>query len=69
MRATFVELPPFERHRSEYLRDDNFRELQLALMADPTAGDVIQGTGGLRKLRWTDKRRGKGRRGSLRIIH
>lgn len=62
MRAAFVELPPFVRHRSEYLRDDDFRELQLALMADPTAGDVIQGTGGLRKLRWTDKRRGKGKR-------
>jgi hypothetical protein len=32
-------------------------------------GDVIQGTGGLRKLRWTDKRRGKGKRGGLRVIY
>jgi putative transcriptional regulator len=35
-----------------------FRAMQNALMDDPSGGDVIQGTGGLRKLRWTDKRRG-----------
>jgi len=38
-------------------------------MDDPSAGDVIQGTGGLRKLPWTDKRRGKGKRGGLRVIY
>ena len=40
-----------------------------ALMDDPSAGDVIQGTGGLRKLRWMDKRRGKGKRGGMRVIY
>jgi hypothetical protein len=69
MHALFVELPPFERLRSAYLDDEAYREMQLSLMTDPTAGDVIQGTGGLRKLRWTDKRRGKGKRGGLRIIY
>ena len=38
-------------------------------MTDPAAGDVIKGTGGLRKLRWSDKRRGKGKRRGLRIIY
>ncbi len=33
------------------------------------AGDVIQGAGDLRKLRWADKRRGKGKRGGLRVIY
>lgn len=69
MRALFVELPAFERLRNEYLDDQSFRALQNALMDDPSAGDVIQGTGGLRKLRWTDKRRGKGKRGGLRVIY
>jgi hypothetical protein len=69
MRASFVELPAFERLRNEYLDDESFRAMQNALMDDPSAGDVIQGTGGLRKLRWTDKRRGKGKRGGLRVIY
>jgi hypothetical protein len=65
MRALFVELPAFERLHNEYLDDESFRAMQNALMDDPSGGDIIQGTGGLRKLRWTDKRRGKGKRGGL----
>lgn len=38
-------------------------------MADPEAGDVIQGTGGLRKMRFADARRGKGKRGGLRVVY
>ncbi|MCK5859672.1 hypothetical protein [Abyssibacter sp.] len=38
-------------------------------MKSPEAGDEIQGTGGLRKLRFADPRRGKGKRGGLRIIY
>jgi hypothetical protein len=38
-------------------------------MINPEAGDVIPGTGGLRKLRFTDERRGKGKRGGLRVIY
>jgi len=69
MNATFVELPPFERLRAEYLDDAAYRQLQLALMANPEAGDVIEGAGGLRKLRRPDPRRGKGTRGGLRVIY
>lgn len=38
-------------------------------MENPEAGDVIEGTGGLRKLRHSDPRRGKGKRGGLRVIY
>lgn len=38
-------------------------------MANPEAGDLIAGTGGLRKLRFADKRRAKGKRGGLRVIY
>jgi len=69
VRALFVELPAFERHRAEYLDDEAFSALQTALLADPEAGDVIRGTGGLRKVRFEDTRRGKGKRGGLRVIY
>jgi len=51
MNAIFVELPPFQRFRQDYLDDDGFRALQLLLLQNPEAGDVIAGTGGLRKIR------------------
>jgi hypothetical protein len=69
MRAVFIELPAFERHRDDYLDDNGFGRLQITLMANPEAGDLIEGTGGLRKLRFGDPRRGKGRRGGLRVIY
>ena len=69
MRATFVELPAFERLRPSHLSDEEFSALQHALMAQPEAGDVIPGAGGLRKLRFADRRRGKGTRGGLRVIY
>lgn len=69
MDAVFVELPAFQRHREVYLDDEGYRALQLALLANPEAGPVIPGAGGLRKLRFADARRSKGRRGGLRLIY
>lgn len=69
MRAVFVELPPFARYRPDYLSDESLRQLQQALLENPRAGDVMEGTGGLRKLRHTDSRRNKGKRGGLRVIY
>ena len=54
---------------ASYLDDDDFRGLQNLLMLQPEAGDSIPGTGGLRKLRFADARRGKGKRGGLRVIY
>ena len=69
MKATFVELPAFERRRAEYLDVEQFSALQDMLLEHPEAGDVMTGTGGLRKLRYADRRRGRGRRGGLRVIY
>src|SRR5207302_6461923 len=65
----FIEAPAFTRHISEYLTDDAYRELQAELADNPELGDRMPGTGGFRKLRWADAKRGKGRRSGLRIIY
>jgi len=63
----FIELPTFEKHRESYLNDDEFAAMQFWLMAYPEAGDIIQGSGGVRKIRWRAK--GKGKRGGIRVIY
>lgn len=65
----FIEAPAFTRHVHEYLDDASYGALQEQLMANSESGDMMPGTGGFRKLRWADPRRGKGRRGGLRIIY
>lgn len=65
----FIEAPLFARHLHEFLTDDEYRDLQQELAREPEAGDVIPGTGGFRKLRWADARRGKEKRGGLRVIY
>jgi hypothetical protein len=65
----FIEGPAFTRHLSHYLNEESYRDLQVKLAVNPDLGDVMPGTGGFRKLRWADARRGKGRRSGLRIIY
>jgi hypothetical protein len=65
----FIESPAFSRSLPDYLGDESYRELQNSLVADPDIGDLMPATGGFRKMRWRDARRGKGRRGGLRIIY
>ncbi len=65
----FIEAPAFTRHVSGYLDDDQYRELQTRLADNPDLGDLMPRTGGFRKLRWADRRRGKGQRGGLRVIY
>lgn len=65
----FFEAPAFTRCVSGYLTDDEYRELQSRLACSPEVGDMIPGTGGFRKLRWADPKRGKGQRGGLRVIY
>lgn len=49
------------------LTDDDLRELEYAILANPDAGAVIAGTGGLRKLRFSPSNWRRGKRGALRI--
>lgn len=51
------------------MADNEYRNLQNFLLLSPKTGDVSAGTGGLRKLRFGDPNRGKGKRGGLRIIY
>ncbi len=51
------------------MNEDDYRELQTSLAITPDLGDLMPGTGGFRKMRWVDARRGKGQRGGLRIIY
>lgn len=65
----FVEAPTFTGRVGAYLDDEAYRGFQTFLAGKPNAGDVMPGTGGFRKLRWGDRRRGKGKRGGLRVIY
>jgi len=69
MKLVFLETPLFTRLLGDYLTDESYQQLQRALMENPERGDVMPGTGGFRKVRWEDVRRGKGKRGGLRVIY
>jgi len=69
MKLVFFETPLFTKLLPEYLDDKEYRALQLALLDNPEMGDLMPGTGGFRKVRWQDPRRGKGKRGGLRVIY
>lgn len=64
---TFVETRLFTRLVGEYLSDQEYADLQAALAENPELGDVIPGSGGVRKLRWAV--RGRGKRGGVRVIY
>ena len=64
---TFIESTPFQRLSALYLDDDEYAELQQFMMETPEAGQVVPGSGGVRKLRL--KRKGMGKRGGLRVIY
>lgn len=63
----FIEATPFTKYLQDYLNDDEYRELQNFLIEQPEAGKLIQGAGGLRKLRWSMDNKGK--QGGIRIIY
>lgn len=62
-----VETSVFSRRIQELMSDDEYRDLQDALVTRPNLGDLIPGSGGLRKMRWGLKSRGK--RGGVRVIY
>ena len=64
---TFVETKLFTQLVAQYLSDDEYRQLQHVLAANPEVGDVVRGSGGVRKLRWGMA--GRGKRGGVRVIY
>jgi len=63
----FIRFPTFERHSAKLFTEDDILELEVALALNPTAGDLIPGGRGLRKLR--RPLRGHGKRGGARVIY
>ena len=63
----FVESTLFTSLVHEYLSDDEYAALQQALTDNPEAGDVMRGSGGVRKIRWGIA--GRGKRGGIRVIY
>ena len=64
---SFIETRIFSKLLGEYLSDDEYAALQRVLIADPETGDLIRGSGGVRKIRWAV--RGRGKRGGVRVIY
>lgn len=65
----FIETPVFTRQIVELLDDEEYARFQTALVLRPDLGDLIPGSGGLRKVRWSERGRGRGKRGGVRVIY
>ena len=64
----FVRLPEFEKQsQSIGLSEDDIREIENRLLADPSVGDIMEGTGGVRKFRFALP--GVGKRGGARVVY
>ncbi|EPB4367090.1 toxin HigB-2 [Enterobacter hormaechei] len=63
----FIETDIFTEDVKTLLDDDEYHKLQVFLATQPDYGDLIQNTGGLRKIRWFSG--GKGKRGGVRVIY
>jgi len=63
----FIETTVFTKLLPKYLTDDEYRAFQWYLLAYPEVGDVVPGSGGVRKIRWAPE--GKGKRGGIRVMY
>ena len=63
----FIETNIFTRQITKLITDDGYKLLQQYLIMDPEAGDIIKGSNGLRKIRWSTEHKGK--RGGIRMIY
>lgn len=67
MRYEFIESPIFSSLLPDYLTDDEYSSLQEHLCEHPEAGDLIRGSGGVRKIRWA--RAGGGKSCGVRVCY
>lgn len=63
----FIETPIFTRRALELIDDQSYARLQLSLVRDPCKGAIMEGTGGIRKIRLAAN--GQGQRGGARVIY
>ena len=63
----FIETSIFTKHLPQYMKDEEYRLFQLYLMNNSDKGDIIKGSGGVRKIRWAINNKGKS--GGIRIIY
>lgn len=63
----FIESTVFTKRRPDVLMEEDYRLFQNHLAKHPDEGDVITGTGGMRKIRWAAS--GRGKRGGARVIY
>ena len=61
--------PSFERQAKKLLSEEAQENLFDYLEADPEKGDIIAGTGGVRKLRWITGKNNRGKSGGVRILY
>ena len=64
---TIVELPEFQKRADGLLKPDEKTSIINYLASHPQTGDLIQGTGGIRKLRWSAQ--GRGKSGGVRVVY
>ena len=64
---TIVESPLFQSQWPDYWDEDERGEFSAWLAQTPEAGDVVPGSGGVRKVRWS--RKGTGKRGGVRVVY
>ena len=63
----FIETSLFTSLIYDYLSEDEYLDLQVYLLQHPDSGKIIRGSGGVRKIRWASK--GKGKSGGIRVIY
>ena len=63
----FIETSLFTRLLPNYLSDDEYRGLQSYLLQSPEVGDIVRGSGGVRKVRWASA--GRGKSGGVRVMY
>ena len=67
MRHEFIESSVFSAYVADYLDDDDYAALQAYLSEQPDVGDLVRGSGGVRKVRWV--RPGGGKSGGVRVCY
>lgn len=64
---TVIETPTFARSASNYWNDEDQASFITFIAGSPDAGDVVPGSGGVRKVRWGSA--GRGKRGGVRVVY